>query len=89
MSKEIELLRAAVEENKSVTESAITLINGIAERVKAAADSGDIAAVATLANDLSAETTALADAVKANTLDAAPAAEAPASDAPQGDQPAA
>jgi len=79
MSKEIDDLKAAVAKNVSVTQSAVTLISGLAQQIKDAAGSGDLAQVEELATTLSNNADALGAAVSANTP-AAP--DAPA----QGDQ---
>jgi peptidoglycan hydrolase CwlO-like protein len=65
MATELENLRAQVQNNRDVIQSAIVLINGIADRVKAA--QSDPGALQALADDLSSQDTALAQAVAANT----------------------
>lgn len=65
MSAEVDKLRAEVEENKTVVASAIALITGLADRVRAVA--GDAAATNALADELSANSDALGAAVAANT----------------------
>ena len=63
-------LQAAVATDTTVTASAITLLQGLAAQITAAA--GDPAALDAIVQDLNANTTALAEAVAANTP-AAPA----------------
>jgi hypothetical protein len=61
-------LRAQVEANTTVTESAITLLNGLKAKLDEAIASGDPAALQALADELGAETLRLSDAVVAITL---------------------
>jgi hypothetical protein len=71
----IEALRVEVERNKSVDDSAIALLNGIAARIQAAVDAAtaagataeQVAQTQALANSLKSDTDALAAAVTANT----------------------
>jgi len=79
MSKELDDLTAAVAAEDKVIDSAILLINGIADRIKAAGT--DPAALAVLTADIQAKGTALAAAVAANTP-AAPPATPPADPTP-------
>jgi hypothetical protein len=65
MATELEALKAQVAANRDVIQSAITLINGIADRVKAG--QSDPAALQALAADLNSQDQALAQAVAANT----------------------
>lgn len=60
-------LRAQVERNTNVTDSAITLLQGLKAQLDAAIASGDPAAVQAVADNLGAETDKLAAAVAANT----------------------
>jgi ATP/maltotriose-dependent transcriptional regulator MalT len=69
----IDNLRAQVERNNSVTESAITLLQGIKTQLDNAIASGDPAAIQALSDTLGTETDKLAAAVVANT----PAAPTP------------
>ena len=61
----LDKLTEEVTENTSVTQSAIALITGLAEKVRAVA--GDEAATLDLANQLDAQNAGLAAAVAANT----------------------
>ncbi len=72
MSKELDDLTAQVKANADLEASAVTLINGLADQIKAAAD--DPAKIAALADQIKASSAPLAAAVAANT----PAAPAPA-----------
>ncbi len=65
MAVDLSALQAEVEQQTAVVQSAITLINGLAQQLRDAA--GDPAAVQALADQLDASTQALADAVAANT----------------------
>lgn len=73
MATEIERLTASVARNTNTIESAIVLIRGINDRIKAAGT--DPAKLAALTNDLDREDDALAAAVAENTPAAAPPAE--------------
>jgi hypothetical protein len=64
-AKEFEALEAQVEENTSVEESALTLIQGIAAQLEAARN--DPAAITAMATRLRSSADALAAAVEANT----------------------
>ena len=75
MSTELDELRAAVAADTDATNSAVTLINSMAERIRALAD--DPAAIRALADQFEANTKALADAVAANTPAAPDAGGAP------------
>ena len=71
MSAELDRLSAEVERNTSVDAGAIALLNKLAEMIRAGAN--DPVAMKKLADDLSASSTTLAEAVAANT----PAEEPP------------
>lgn len=71
MSKELDDLRAEVERDRTVDESAITLLNGLSAQIAAQKD--DPVALAKLAEDLKGQSDALAAAVAANTPAAPPA----------------
>ena len=73
VAKEIDDLRAEVEENGSVVASAVTLLSGLKAALDAAIASNDMGAVRNLRDQLDANNQQLADAVAANT----PAAPAP------------
>jgi hypothetical protein len=64
MSKELDDLTAQVEQTKSIEQSAVVLINGIAAKIAAAG--ADPVALAKLSSDLKVSANALADAVAAN-----------------------
>lgn len=64
-------LTARVQENATVTGSVVTLINGLAAQIAAAAN--DPAKIQALAQELQASTQALSDAVQANTPPPGPA----------------
>lgn len=66
-------LKAQVEANTTVDESAVALLQGLKAKLDAAIASGDPAAVKALSDQLGASTQRLADAVAANT----PAEEPP------------
>jgi len=72
MSAALDRLTAAVARNTSVDESAIALLNGLAQQIRDLKD--DPAALEALATELEAKNSALSDAVTANT----PAVEPPA-----------
>jgi chromosome segregation ATPase len=63
--RDIDKLKAQVEKNGSVTQSAVTLITGLAEQIRAAQD--DPAELEALANSLNQQAENLAAAVTANT----------------------
>ncbi len=65
MSAELDALKAQVAANADAVNSAVTLINGIADRITAAGV--DPAALAALTDELKASDKALSDAVVANT----------------------
>ena len=68
MSAQLDALVAAVSANTTITESAITLLQGLhAKLLELIANGIDPVAVQQLADDLSAQTQKLADAVTANT----------------------
>ena len=65
-----EEITAEVERTKTITQSAIALLNGIAARIDAAIaanDAGDNTALGSLSSDIRANADALASAVEANT----------------------
>jgi hypothetical protein len=66
MSAELDALTAQVAQNCQVTQSAITLIQGLAQQIMN--NVNDPTALAALASDLQAQDSALADAVAQNTL---------------------
>lgn len=74
MSAQLDALAAAVAANTTVTGSAIELLNGLHDQLVAllAAEVIDPAAVQALADDLSAQTQALAAAITENTPAAPP-----------------
>ena len=74
MSAELDALTAQVQQVQQVDQSAIALINGLADQIKALAN--DPAAINALADQLKQQTDALAAAVTANTT--APPAPEPA-----------
>ena len=65
MSPEMQALQDAVTAEDNVIASAITLLNGLSGQI--AATAGDKAASLALAADVAAQSTALSDAVVANT----------------------
>lgn len=65
MSAELDALKTQVERNTSVTQSAVTLINGLAEQIEDLKD--DPAELTRLAADLKAQGDSLAAAVTQNT----------------------
>lgn len=65
MSAQLDQLKAQVQKNSDVTQSAVTLINGLSDQIKALKD--DPAAIAKLADDLKAQADSLSAAVVANT----------------------
>jgi chromosome segregation ATPase len=65
MSAELDNLKTQVASNRDLTQSAVTLIQGLAAQIEAAKN--DPAAIQALADDLRAQDTALGDALKANT----------------------
>lgn len=72
MAVDLETLKAQVAKNNDVIQSAITLINGISDRIAAAGTDPD--ALAKIVSDLDGQDQALARAVAANT----PASSSPA-----------
>lgn len=64
---QIEDLQAEVNENTDVTQSAITLMNGLSQQLKDALASNDPAAVQAVIDQLDQNTNSLAAAVTANT----------------------
>ncbi len=78
MDSKLDALKTQVAENSAVIGSAITLIQGLHDKLQAAIDAGDPAALQALADELKAKDQDLAAAVAANT----PAESAPA---PQAD----
>jgi hypothetical protein len=75
MTQALDDLRAKVEANSSVIDSAVTLINTLAEEIRNNIDDSD--ALEELANGLDAKSQALAAAVAANTPSTAPVATPP------------
>lgn len=73
----IDTLRGQVERNTGVTESAITLLQGLKTQLDGAIASGDPAAIQALSDTLGSETDRLAAAVTANTPAATPATPNP------------
>lgn len=69
---EMASLTAAVANDTTVDQSAVTLLNGLKAQLDAAIAAGDPAALQALADQLGANATALSDAITANTP-AAPA----------------
>lgn len=67
MAGELDALKAQVQRNADVEESAIVLLQGIKAKLDAAIAAGDPAAIQALADSLGAETDKLAAAVVANT----------------------
>jgi len=67
MSQEMDRLRAAVTAERTVSASIVTLLNDINQKLRDAGASGDPAALMALADEIEANTKALADAVVANT----------------------
>lgn len=65
MALDLTRVQSAVERDNTVTQSAITLLNSLAQMVRDTA--GDPAAVNALADQIDANSTSLADAVSANT----------------------
>lgn len=72
VAKEIDALRAEVEENGSVVASATALLGGLKAALDEAIANQDMGAVETLRNQLDANNAALAAAVAANTPAAPP-----------------
>lgn len=66
MSAQLEALKLQVEQNKSVEQSALTLIVGLHDQLVAAGE--DPAALALIKDDLKTSADALAAAVAANTI---------------------
>ena len=71
MSLVLDNLKAQVARNTSLEQSAIALIQGLAQQIRDAA--GDPAALAELATNLETSATSLSDAIVANTPAAPPA----------------
>jgi hypothetical protein len=65
MSQQLDALRLQVERSTTVAQSAVTLINGLAEQIRQLRD--DPAELDRLAGELSAQADALAAAVQTNT----------------------
>ncbi len=70
MSAALDKITGEVTETKSIIESAVTLINGLAQQIRDLSE--DPAALNALADDLDASSKSLADAVAANTPAAPP-----------------
>lgn len=66
MSAQLDRLTAEVAEAKSVSESAVALLGGLAQQIRDMKE--DPAALAALADELDASTNALGEAVAANTV---------------------
>ncbi len=75
MSVQLDHLKTQVERATSVSQSAVTLIGGLAEQIRQLKD--DPAMLEQLATDLDAQTSALAAAVQANTTPTPPPAPTP------------
>lgn len=71
----LEALRAEVARNTAVDQSAITLLQGLAQKLDEAVAVGDASAISQIAADLRASTDALAAAVVQNTPAETPPAE--------------
>lgn len=67
MAGELAALQAAVTQENTVIDSAITLLNGIKAALDAAIANGDPAALTALSAEITAKTQALSDAIVANT----------------------
>lgn len=67
MATVLEDLVREVQESRTVTESAIILLNGLKAALDAAIAAGDMSAVQAAVNDLDAQQAALAAAITANT----------------------
>jgi len=78
MSEAWDAIREEVNRNRNVIESAVTLINGLADRIEEANDSQDPTAVDDLVAEIRASTDSLAAAVAANTPGAISDATEPA-----------
>lgn len=64
----LDTLKSAVAAEKTVADSLVALIRGLAERLRNAVTNGDEADLLALADDVEAETQALAAAVVENTV---------------------
>lgn len=73
MSQQLEDLKAAVAQEGTVVQSAITLLNGLSAQLAAIKD--DPAAIEQLAADVQAQAAALGSAVAANTVAEPPSTE--------------
>lgn len=71
MTKELDALQLEVERNTTVDQSAIVLLKGLADQIVALKN--DPVKLQQLANDLKTSSSALADAVAANTVAESPA----------------
>jgi len=67
MAGELQALQNEVANNNSVTQSAVTLLQGLKAALDAAIASGDISQVQALSDQLASQDQALAAAVTANT----------------------
>lgn len=88
---QLAVLLAAVEAQQSVTESAITLINGLGEQIKEAtatlAEAGaDTSELVEITNQITTQSEALANAVQANTGAPSPETPVPTPEAPAPEQ---
>ncbi len=83
MASAMERIRATVEADRSVTESAVKLLNELSVRLREAVSTQDIQQIEAFATELENNTKKLADAVAANTptLPAAPTEPEPDADA--------
>jgi hypothetical protein len=67
LSTALTLLTAEVAANRTVVESAVTLLNGLTDALHQALESDDEEAIQGLVTELQAQTAVLANAVAANT----------------------
>ena len=75
MAGELDELRASVERGHTVVDSAVTLLNGLKDKLDEAIASGDPQALHALSAELGAQQARLASAVQENTPTEAPAPE--------------
>lgn len=78
MAQVVDDLKAAVAAERTVVESAVTLLNDLMDQLKAAASNGDLSAVNDIVNDVKSQTGALAAAIVKNTPSAPQAPSDPA-----------
>lgn len=69
MAEELESLTAEVQESNTVMQSAVTLINGLAQKLTDAINSGNPQKLIELRDSLNANSESLAAAIEANTQD--------------------